>query len=554
MSGLMQWFKSSNKMKRWIFLILIGIMLACYGLAKILVMKEISFTEVGQVVVIFVIGFLAIVLGLIFLNKRTLEVLIESTDERMENRKNVNVKSLIFNKTVYDKGPNIVVIGGGTGLDTVLYGMKKYTNNLTAIVTISDYGEEATNSRKELQMLPLGDVKDSIVSLANKDGQIDKLFNYEFTKGKLRGLNFSDIYFSAMQEINGNFEDAIIKSNEVLNMVGKVIPVTLDEMKIVAELANGYIVEEKSRIPEVVSDKITKINRILISPSNCKPAPGVIDAIKNADCIIIGPGSLYTNVIPNLLVNGVTKAIKESSAIKVYISNIMTEPGQTDNYSVADHLNAIIDHCGTGVVDYCIYDTGEIIPEFIKKYNMGGQDLVEQDIEKVRGIKFLQRNLAVVSDDFIRHDPNLVASSIIELICDDLKYQDKQNDPQYMMLNNKLREEKRINKIKKDMKKKEKKAEKVKGNHKRIEPKKGKSKFSNKYSERIASIRESDRKAKKKSEKEVKRKKKTTDNTAEKKVKSERANNKASRTRKKTPQELREEMLKKLEKSNLKDK
>ena len=554
MSGLMQWFKSSNKMKRWIFLILIGIMLACYGLAKILVMKEISFTEVGQVVVIFVIGFLAIVLGLIFLNKRTLEVLIESTDERMENRKNVNVKSLIFNKTVYDKGPNIVVIGGGTGLDTVLYGMKKYTNNLTAIVTISDYGEAATNSRKELQMLPLGDVKDSIVSLANKDGQIDKLFNYEFTKGKLRGLNFSDIYFSAMQEINGNFEDAIIKSNEVLNMVGKVIPVTLDEMKIVAELANGYIVEEKSRIPEVVSDKITKINRILISPSNCRPAPGVIDAIKNADCIIIGPGSLYTNVIPNLLVNGVTKAIKESSAIKVYISNIMTEPGQTDNYSVADHLNAIIDHCGTGVVDYCIYDTGEIIPEFIKKYNMGGQDLVEQDIEKVRGIKFLQRNLAVVSEDFIRHDPNLVASSIIELICDDLKYQDKQNDPQYMMLNNKLREEKRINKIKKDMKKKEKKAEKVKGNHKRIEPKRGKSKFSNKYSERIASIRESDRKAKKKSEKEVKRKKKTTDNTAEKKVKSERANNKASRTRKKTPQELREEMLKKLEKSNLKDK
>ena len=553
MSGLMQWFKSSNKMKRWIFLILIGIILACYGLAKILVMKEISFTEVGQVVVIFVIGFLAIVLGLIFLNKRTLEVLIESTDERMENKKNVNVKSLIFNKTVYDKGPNIVVIGGGTGLDTVLYGMKKYTNNLTAIVTISDYGEAATNSRKELQMLPLGDVKDSIVSLANKDGQIDKLFNYEFTKGKLRGLNFSDIYFSAMQEINGNFEDSILKSNEVLNMVGRVIPVTLDEMKIVAELANGYIVEEKSRIPEVVSDKITKINRILISPTNCRPAPGVIDAIKNADCIIIGPGSLYTNVIPNLLVNGVTKAIKESSAIKVYISNIMTEPGQTDNYSVSDHLNAIIDHCGTGVVDYCIYDTGEIIPEYIKKYNMGGQDLVEQDIEKVKGIKFLQRNLAVVSDDFIRHDPNLVASSIIELICDDLKYQDKQNDPQYMMLNNKLREEKRINKIKKEMKKKEKKAEKVKGNHKRIEPKKGKSKFSNKYSERIASIRESDRKAKKKSEKETKRNKKTTNQTADKKVKSERVN-KSGRTRKKTPQEIREEMLKKLEKSNLKEK
>ena len=177
MKGFMHWFKSSNKMKRWMFLILIGILLACYGLAEIIVMKEISFQEVGKVVVIFVIGFIAIVLGLIGLNKRTLEVLIEATDERMENKKNVNINSLIFNKTVYDKGPNIVVIGGGTGLNTVLTGLKNYTSNLTAIVAVSDYGEEATNWRKELYMLPLGDIKDSIVSLASKEEQMDKLMN-----------------------------------------------------------------------------------------------------------------------------------------------------------------------------------------------------------------------------------------------------------------------------------------------------------------------------------------------------------------------------------------
>ena len=504
MKGFMQWFKSSNKMKRWIFLILIGILLACYGLAKILVMKEISFEDVGKVVVIFVLGFLSIVIGLVFLNKRTLEVLIEASDERMENKKNVNVKSLIFNKTVYDKGPNIVVIGGGTGLNTVLSGLKNYTNNLTAIVTISDYGEGVTLSRRELDVMPLDDVKDSIVSLATKDGQLGKLFNYEFKKGKLNGIKFSDIYFSAMKDINGNFEDSVIKSNEVINMIGKVLPVTLDEMKIMAELANGYIVEEKSRIAEVVSEKVTKINRIILNPSNCRPAPGVVEDIKNADCIIIGPGSLYTNVIPNLLITGVTKAIKESTAIKVYISNIMTEPGQTDNYSVSDHLNAIIEHCGNGVVDYCIYDTGEIVPEYIKKYNVEGQDLVEQDIEKVKGIKFLQRNLSMIDEGHIRHDPGLVAASIIELICDDLKYQDMQNDPQYLMLNTKLREEKRINKIKMNMKKKEKK-----GLHnKTTNTKKGKSKFSNKYSERIASIKESDEKAKIKTEKEENRKNK----------------------------------------------
>ena len=541
MNGFMQWFKAGSKMKRWMFLILVGIILACYGLAKILVMKEISIGEVGEVILIFAIGFVAIVIGLVFLNKRTLEVLIESSDERMENKDNVNLKSLIFNKTVYDKGPNIVVIGGGTGLDTVLMGLKNYTNNVTAIVTISDYGEGITDSRRELKTMPLDDVKDSLVALSANEKQVGNLLNYKFKTGRLSGLNFSDIYFSAMKEINGNFEDSIIKSNEVLNMIGKVIPVTLDEMKIVAELANGYIVEEKSRIPEVVSDKLTKINRIMISPTNCRPAPGVVEAIKNADCIVIGPGSLYTNVIPNLLVNGVTKAIKESTAIKVYISNIMTEPGQTDDYSIADHINAITEHCGTGIIDYCIYDTGEIIPEYIKKYNREGQDIVEQDISKIKGIKFLQRNLSIIKGSLIRHDPSLVAASIIELICDDLKYQDKQGDPQYLMLNNKLREEKRINKIKKKTAKNAQREREGKANKKK-KTLKSKSKFSSKYSDRIESIREADKKA----EAKMKQRKNQEGKTKRK------PDRRTTKAKQKTNQEIREEMLKKLENSNLK--
>ena len=296
-------------------------------------------------------------------------------------------------------------------------------------------------------------------------------------------------------------------------------------MNIVAELANGYVVTEKSKIPEITYEKVTKINRIYLNPTNCRPAPGVIDAIKEADCIIIGPGSLYTNVIPNLLVNGVAKAIKESTALKVYISNIMTEPGQTDEYSVSDHLNAIIEHCGKGIVDYCIYDTGEIVPEFIKRYNLEGQDLVIPDIDKVKGITYLQRNLSTISDGCIRHDPELVASSIIELICDDLKYQDKQNDPQYLMLNNKLKEDKRISKIKKQMKKDEKK-----NNKHPKEKNKRNSKFQNKYSDRIASIKEADEMLK---------------------IKNEKLNKKAQKD-KKTPQEIREEMLKQLNDSKLK--
>ena len=556
MKGFMHWFKSSTKMKRWIFLILVGIILACYGIAEILVLKEVSFQEVGKIIVIFVVGFLAIVIGLIYINKRTLELLVESTDNRMENRKNVNIKSLIFNKKVYEQGPNIVVIGGGTGLNTVLAGLKKYTDNLTAIVTVSDYGEEASTSRKELGTKPLDDIRDSIVSLENEEGELDKLFNYKFKDGKLKGLSFSDIYFLAMSKVNGDFTDSIMKSNEVLNITGRVIPVTLDEMNITAELENGYVVKEKSRLAEVVYDKVTKINRIYLNPSNCRPAPGVLEAIEKADCIIIGPGSLYTNVIPNLLVNNVARAIKESVAIKIYISNIMTEPGQTDNYTVSDHINAILEHCGKGIVDYCIYDTGEIVPEIIKKYNKDGQDLVEQDIDKIKGIKFLQRNLATVTDGYIRHDPNLVASSIIELICDDLKYQDKQNDPQYMMLSNKLREDKRIQKIQKKMEKKEKKN--IKSPSKAKETKRGKSKFSSKYSERIASIKEADEKTKKKNQQrktsQTKVRSKTLKTNVETKNKVQKGKHSSEVRRKtsKTPQEIREEMIKELENSKLK--
>lgn len=560
MNGFMQWFKSNSKLKRWMIVILVGILLTCYGIAKILVLKEMSFSQLAKITAIFVIGFLSTILGLINFNKRTLEILIESTDDRMRNKKNVNVKSLIYDKKVYHQGPNIVVIGGGTGLNTVLSGLKKYTDNITAIVTISDYGEAEDESRKELKTKPLDDVKDSIIALSAKDGQLDKLFNYRFTEGKLNNLTFADIYFNAMNNINNDFSDSIIKSNEVLNIIGKVTPVTLDEMNITAELANGYIVTEKSKIPEIVYEKVTKINRIYLNPTNCRPAPGILEAIKNADCIVIGPGSLYTNVIPNLLVNGVARAIKESTGLKVYISNIMTEPGQTDEYSVSDHLNAIIEHCGKGIVDYCIYDTGEIVPEFIKRYNLKGQDLVAPDINKVRGITYLQRNLSMISNECIRHDPELVAKSIIELICDDLKYQDKQNDPQFLMLNNKLREDKRINKIKVQMKKNNRKPKNKNENRKK------KSKFFNKYSDRIESIRQS------KEMRKIKEQKNKKENKAKKKIEKIQEDEEVLKFRKeyeksmkepknimnmpksqrgrkkKTPQEIREEMLKNLEK------
>lgn len=495
MKGFFKWFKNEARMKRWMIVILVGMVLACTGISKIFVAKAISFEGVAKVIALFVIGFTLVIIGLIYAQKRVLEMLIEDTDYRMDKgSKERNVKSLIFNKKVYHEGPNIVVIGGGTGLNTVLKGLKKYTSNITAIATVSAYGKVQTASRKKLELLPIDDIKDSMISLANDEENMEQLLNTELKARSLKGLTFGDIFFATMKERFGNFSEAVEKSRNVLNIVGRVLPVTLDEMKICAELDDGTVIEEKDKIPEIVYDKVAKIERIYINPTNCVPAPGVLEAIKEADAIIIGPGSLYTNVIPNLLVKNVSKAIRESNAIKIYVSNIMTEPGQTDNYSLSDHIKAIMDHAGKEVIDYCIYDSGEIIPEFIKMYNKKGADVVEQDIAKAKGlgVKLLEKNLSQIVDDSIRHNTEAVAESVIELVCDDLRFKNEQNDPKYVMLNTKLREEKKKEKRQRKAEKLAKRPELKKAKKEERHVRKSESKFNSKYRERIQSIQESD--------------------------------------------------------------
>lgn len=511
MKGFFKWFKKEAKMKRWMLTILVGIVLACYGMAKLLIGKELGIGDIVKIVASFVAGFTLVIVGNIFMQKRTLELLVQETDTRDE-AKTGNVKSLIFNKKVYDEGPNIVVIGGGSGLDSVLKGLKNYTSNITAIVTVSDYGEQATDSRKMLESMPLDDIKNSFIALSENEAAMSGILNYKFTNGKLKSLSFGDIYLLAMKELYGDFTASIEQSKNVLNMTGKVLPVTLEPIDICAELEDGTVITNKDKIPEIVADKVSKINRIFINPSNCSPAPGVIEAIQKADAIIIGPGSLYTNVIPNLLVKGVAKAIKENKGFKIYISNIMTEPGQTDNYTLSEHIKAIHEHAGKGIVDYCIYDTGEIVPEFIRRYNKEGADLVEQDTAKAKeeGIKLIQRNLSYIDSEFIRHNPDAIASSIIELICEDLKFRDMQNDAQYLLLNSRLKSTKK--QLKTTMKKNVKKDNKKEKNKTR-----SKSKFAEKYSDRIESIKESDEKALKRKQAKIKEKETKNKKVASKK-------------------------------------
>lgn len=496
MKGFFSWFKQKTKIKRWIMLILIGIVLVCYGMTKVLVTDELEFKNLAIIIGIFVVGFLLVIVGIIQIHRRTLEILVEDTDKRDESQR---VNSLIFNKKVYNQGPKIVVIGGGSGLNTVLRGLKNYTDNITAIVTVSDYGVKNESGLKEYE-----DIKESLIALANNEDEMKKILNAEMNSNAGETITFGEIYLSTMKKIAGNLTKAVSKSSDILNITGKVLPATLDRVNICVELEDGTVIDRKEKIKNEISNKVSKISRVYISPTNTRVAPGVIEAIKEADSIVIGPGSLYTNVIPNLLIPGVAKAIRETKCFKIYVGNIMTEYGQTDNYTLYDHVKAIIDHVGKGIFDYCIYDTGEIVPEYIRKYNKEGSELIEQDVGKVKdeGIKLIQRSLSTIEDERIRHNSDVVATSIMELICEDLKFKDMQNDTRYIMLENKLKNTKK--KIKKN---------KNKNNEKKTKNKKASSKFFEKYNDRIESIQSS---SKTKNQKEVKKFNKNNNGESEK--------------------------------------
>ncbi len=283
MLGILKWFKSGTRMKRWMFVIIVGIILLAYGIATIIDMKEISVLNLLFTIALSVIGFMMVVVGIIYSQKRVLELLVEDTDDRLSTKKkDVNVKSLIFNKTVYKEGPKIVVIGGGSGLNTVLKGLKGYTNNLTAIVEMSEY----ENAQKQsANLLPIKALKESIIALSADEEEMKKLLNLKLQNG----MDFTDLILSAMQEIHGEGSKFIEEISKVLNITGKILPVTLDRMNVCAELEDGTLIEEKGKIAETSIEKISKIARVFIAPTNARPATGVLEAIADADAIIIGP-------------------------------------------------------------------------------------------------------------------------------------------------------------------------------------------------------------------------------------------------------------------------
>ena len=419
------WLKPGIKVKRWLAFGVFGVLLIAFGFTELVTHRLYDFYYKVFYIFLNLTGLFVLYVSvtetmksvIALINKGYLKVSLDSE----------KIESLIYEKRLLVKGPKIVVIGGGTGLSTMLRGLKYYTSNITAIVTVGDDGGGSGDLREDLGMLPPGDIRNCILALADTEPLMEDLLQYRFKDGRLKNQSFGNLFLAAMAGISDNFEEAVQKMSSVLAVTGKVIPVTLDNMQLIAKLQNGNIVEGESQIPEEAINQNSRIDELRIKPENAKPLKEALDALKEADAIVMGPGSLYTSITSNLLVKDISKAVRKSNAIKIYISNIMTQPGETTGFKVSDHLKVLRKYGGKDIVDYAIVNTGEITEELKEKYNQEGAELVKLDEEDIKsmGIKIVGENLVKIQNGTVKHDSDKLAEVLADTIMEKKLLYDK---------------------------------------------------------------------------------------------------------------------------------
>jgi len=410
------WLTPGLEVKRWFALIFLGSVLITLGAMILFNIRPIYFLlelirKMALVLPSNILAIAFIIAGGLLFFKGWQKTNLSMLDPRVSRERGVLLETL-YRRRKLNRGPRIVAVGGGTGLSMLLKGIKNVTNNITAVVTVGDDGGSSGRLREEMGVLPPGDIRNCIAALADAEDLVTKLFQYRFNSGEgLEGHSFGNLFLTALCSITGDMVRAVKESSNVLSIRGKVLPSTLDDMKLAAEMQDGTIVHGESNIPEARG----KIKRLFTVPSECKALDDVIAAIKTADLIILGPGSLYTSVIPNLLIKEIASEIAKSKAKKIYVCNIMTQPGETDNYSVASHLNALIQHAGSSdIVDAVLVNNS--IPENISdNYAKAGSYPVILDNENLNpiGVEIVQKRLIEESKEgLVRHSSHRVARAI----------------------------------------------------------------------------------------------------------------------------------------------
>ena len=413
----LKWLYPGMGVKRWLLLLMAGVTCLSLGLAYLLVaiyrqqpLPHVFYyltlqfiPRTARALLFGVVGLGAVAVAVYQLNRSLLAVFPRQGHDSLVD--------LVYHHRQRGRGAKVVAIGGGTGLSTLLRGVKEYSSNLTAIVTVADDGGSSGRLRRELGVLPPGDFRNCIAALADAEPLMTDLFQYRFGEGQaLNGHSFGNLFIAAMAAVTGNFERAIAESSRVLAVRGRILPSTLEHVTLCAEVAGDdeapVQVEGESQIPRTG----LRIRRVYLEPSAVRADAQALRAILQAEMIVLGPGSLYTSVLPNLLVEEVAQAIRVSSALKVYVCNVAIQPGETDGYNVEDHVRAIEDHVGPGLIDVVVANNNLRVPP--GKWNR---------LQLVRPVYHLQDRIPIVFDDLTdpvspwRHDPDKLARCLLDL-------------------------------------------------------------------------------------------------------------------------------------------
>ncbi|MBI2864403.1 MAG: YvcK family protein [Chloroflexi bacterium] len=410
----LKWLIPGMRVKRWLLLLIIGIVIISLGFAYFLreVYESYTFPNTVYYVTlqflnryvrgaIFLLGGVGLVaMAILRLNRSVLSAFVP------EGRED-DLVDVIYYQRHLRRGPKVVAIGGGTGLSILLRGLKEYTGNLTAVVTVADDGGSSGRLRRELGVLPPGDFRNCIAALADAEPLMTNLLQYRFNGGSgLDGHSFGNLFIVAMSGVTGNFEQALRESSRVLAVRGQILPSTLANVMLCAKMEDEDVVQGESNITRSPQ----KIKQAYLDPSNVQAHPDAIRAILDADLVVLGPGSLFTSILPNLLVDGIQKAIKASSAVKVYVCNVATQPGETDEFTVGDHVDALESHVGPGLFQYVIVNSNdsfrtpagtEVAPVTLGSFDKSNVRLVAADV--------------INAENPLRHDSKKLAAAIMKV-------------------------------------------------------------------------------------------------------------------------------------------
>lgn len=403
--GIFKWLYPGIGVKRWIGLGVLGVILVVAGSSHL---RDEQFWIIQFLdTVLVIIGIIILVLGIKRIIRSILAAFIPSS-------KNSELVDILYHRSQVGRGPKVVAIGGGTGLSVLLSGLKEYTSNITAIVTVADDGGSSGRLRQQFDILPPGDIRNCLVALADASTLMRDLFQFRFDSGsELSGHNFGNLFITVMTRLTGDFEKAIKETSKVLALRGQVIPSTLSNVVLVAKHKDGTTTVGENKIPK----SRIPVERVSLQPEFPQATPEAIKAIEEAQVIILGPGSLYTSIIPNLLIKEITTAIVASDAIKVYVCNAMTQPGETESYRASNHIKTLIAHSHPRIFDYCILNIAPISNDILKRYAQENSYPVINDIKNIRdmGYRVIEEEI-VFNDGLIRHDHLKLAKVILGLI------------------------------------------------------------------------------------------------------------------------------------------